>query len=335
MSVVLIFGFILALIMLGKLPRYRHWFLQVGLQIFLISPWIIYHLFVIDLGKEPAYHSSLFKHFFSPAQAFMNYLSGTGLTREFSRYLFYGTNTFPHEKFWFAWLSIGGWILLLLLIWGLWNGHKMLNLKDINWIKIRYHLLPYYHEETDINRAYPVAVCCLFLPVLLYLFSGIYMLPHYFQFLTPLMFLLVATLPGQTKHPTKRKIAWSCILVIVIIQGSFSYWRAAEEHRSPYLDDIGYTQVLAKVVAEQCKDNPQIRFVSNYGFRNAGKFFRFRFDPELAEFDRMGTLHCKLLLTFQNKLLEKSPIVNWHLRLLKPVLKLEVHNNQIWIMGDQ
>ena len=147
------------------------------------------------------------------------------------------------------------------------------------------------------------------------------------------MFLLVATLPGQTKHPTKRKIAWSCILVIVIIQGSFSYWRAAEEHRSPYLDDIGYTQVLAKVVAEQCKDNPQIRFVSNRRF-GYDKWFHFRFDPELAEFDRMGTLHCKLLLTFQNKLLEKSPIVNWHLRLLKPIFKLEVHNNQIWIMGD-
>ena len=174
--------------------------------------------------------------------------------------------------------------------------------------------MPYYHEETDINRAYPVAVYCLFLPVLLYLFSGIYMEPHYFQFLTPLMFLLVATLPGQIKHPTKRKIAWICILVVVIIQGSFSYWRAAEEHRSPYLDDIGYTQVLAKVVAEQCKDNPQIRFVSNRGF-GYDKWFHF--------------------LTFQTKLLEKSLIVNWHLRLLKPVLKLEVHNNQIWIMGDQ
>ena len=335
MSVVLIFGFILALIMLGKLPRYSHWLLQVGIQIFLISPWIIHHLFVIDWAKEPEYHSSIFKHFFSPTQAFMDYLSGTGLTREFSQYLAYGTNTFPHEKFWFTWLSIGGWIFLLLLIWVLWNGRKLLNLNNINWIKIRYHLLPYYHEETDINRAYPVAVCCLFLPVLLYQFSGIYMEPHYFQFLTPLMFLLVATLPGQTKHPTKRKIAWSCILVLVIIQGSFSYWRAAEEHRSPYLDDIGYTQVLAKEVAEQCKDNPQIRFVSNYGFRDAGKYFRFRFDPELAEFDRTGTLHCKLLLTFQNKLLEKSPIVNWYLRKLKPVLKLEVHNNQIWIMGDQ
>jgi hypothetical protein len=334
MSVVLIFGFILALIMLGKLPRYSHWFLQVSIQILLISPWIIHHLFVIDWAKEPEYRSFLFKHFFSPAQAFMNYLSGTGLTREYSQYLTYGTNTFPHEKFWFTWLSVGGWILLLLLIWVLWNCHKLLNINGINWAIILYHLLPYYHEETDINRAYPVAVYCLFLPVLLYQFLGIAMFPHYFQFLTPLLFLLLSILPGQIKHPTKRKIAWSCILVIVIIQGSFSYWRAAEEHRSPYLDDIGYTQVLAKVVAEQCKDNPRFRFVSNYGFRNTGKFFHFRFDPELAEFDRTGTLHCKLLLTFQNKLLEKSPIVNWHLKLLKPVLKLEVHNNQIWIMGD-
>jgi len=264
----------------------------------------------------------------------MNYLSGTGLTREFGQYLFYGTNTYPHEKFWFTWLSIGGWFFLLLLIWGLWNGQKILNLKKINWIKIRYYLLPYYHEETDINRAYPLAVYCLCLPVLLYQFSGIYMEPHYFQFLTPLMFLLVATLPGQIKQPTKRKIAWICILVIVIMQGSFSYWRAAEEHRSPYLNDIGYTQVLTKVVAEQCKDNPQIRFVSNRGFVY-DKWFHFRFDPELAEFDRTGVLHCKLLLIFQNKLLEKSPIVNWYLRKLKPVLKLESHNNQIWIIGNK
>ena len=161
------------------------------------------------------------------------------------------------------------------------------------------------------------------------------MVPHYFQFLTPLVFLLLATLPRQIKHTTKRKIAWSGILAIVLIQGSFSYWRAAEEYRSPYLDDVGYTQVLARVVAEQCQDYPQIRFISGRGFKNVGGMFSYRFDPELAEFNRSGTLDCQSLLVFQNKLLEQSPIVNWYLQLLKPVLKLEVHNNQIWIMGNQ
>ena len=335
MSVVLILGFILALLMLGKLPRYRHWFLQVGIQIVLTSPWIIYHLFVINWGKEPGYHSSLFKDFLSPLQAFMDYLSGTGLTREYSPYLNYGTNTFPHETFWFTWLSVGRWIFLSLLIWALWKAHKLLNVHGITWKKLRYHLLPHYHEETDINRAYPVAIYCLFLPTLLYLVSGIFMVPHYFQFLTPLVFLLLATLPRQIKHTTKRKIAWSGILAIVLIQGSFSYWRAAEEYRSPYLDDVGYTQVLARVVAEQCQDYPQIRFISGRGFKNARGMFSYRFDPELAEFNRSGTLDCQSLLVFQNKLLEQSPIVNWYLQLLKPLLKLEAHNNQIWIMGNQ
>jgi hypothetical protein len=210
-----------------------------------------------------------------------------------------------------------------------------LNVHGITWKKLRYHLLPHYHEETDINRAYPVAIYCLFLPTLLYLVSGIFMVPHYFQFLTPLVFLLLATLPSQIKHTTKRKIAWSGILAIVLIQGSFSYWRAAEEYRSPYLDDVGYTQVLARVVAEQCQDYPQIRFVSERGIKNAGEMFQYRFDPELAEFNREGTLHCKTLLVFQNKLFAQSPVVNWYLQLLTPVLKLETHNNQIWIMGNQ
>ena len=335
MSVVLILGFVLALLILGKLPRYRHWFIQVSIQILLVSPWIFHHLFVIDWGKEPGYHSSLFKDFLSPLKAFMNYLSGTGLTREYSPYLNYGTNTFPHETFWFTWLSVGRWIFLSLLIWALWKAHKLLNVQGITWKKLRYHLLPHYHEETDINRAYPVAIYCLFLPTLLYLVSGIFMVPHYFQFLTPLVFLLLATLPRQIKHTTKRKIAWSGILAIVLIQGSFSYWRAAEEYRSPYLDDVGYTQVLARVVAEQCQDYPQIRFVSERGIKNAGKMFQYRFDPELAEFNREGTLHCKTLLIFQNKLFAQSPVVNWYLQLLTPVLKLETHNNQIWIMGNQ
>ena len=335
MSVVLIFGFLLALLILGKLPRYRHWFIQVSIQILLVSPWIFHHLFVIDWGKEPGYHASLFKDFFSPLQAFLNYLSGTGLTREYSPYLNYGTNTFPHETFWRIWLSTGMWFLLLLIIWALWESHKLLDTYTITWKKLYLYLLPFYHEETDINRAYPVAVYCLFLPTFLYLISGISMVPHYFQFLTPLVFLMLAILPGQIRHLTKRKIAWCGILTVVLIQGCFSYWRAVEENRSPYLDDVGYTKVVANVVSERCQDNPQIRFVSERGIKNAGEMFQYRFVPELEELTREGTLHCKTLLVFQNKLFAQSPVVNWYLKLLTPEFKLETHNNHIWVMGKQ
>jgi len=335
MSFVLIIGFVSALIILGKLPRYRHWILQIGIQLILVSPWIIYHIFIIDWANEPKYHSSLFKDFLSPVQALANYLSGSGLTREHTLYLSYGTNTFPYETFWFNWLSVGGGLFLLILLWTLKQLHSMQKVRAISWKVIHLHLLPYYQEEKDVNRSYPIALYCMFMPTLLYLLSGIVMVPHYFQFLTPLLFLLVAVLPGQLKSKTLRKIAYCGVTLLVINQGSFSYWRSWEEYKSPYLDDIGYTKVLAHTVAENCLDTPQIRFASKRGLKNADEMFRYRFDPELNKLKTTGTLFCHSILVFQNKLLLQSPIVSWYLQQLEPLKKMEKYNNQIWIMGKQ
>ena len=161
MSVALIIGFVLALIVLGKLPRYRHWFLQVCIQLILVSPWIIYHIFFIDWTNEPKYHSSLFKDFLSPTQALVNYLSGFGLTRENTIYLGYGTNTFPYETFWFNWLSVGGVLILLILLWTLKQLHSLQNGHIISWKVIHLHLMPYHQEEKDFNRCYPIALLSL------------------------------------------------------------------------------------------------------------------------------------------------------------------------------
>ena len=335
MSVVLIIGFVSALIILGKLPRYRHWFLQIGIQLILVSPWIIYHIFIIDWANEPKYHSSLFKDFLSPVQALANYLSGSGLTREHTLYLSYGTNTFPYETFWFNWLSVGGGLFLLILLWTLKQLHSLQKVRAISWEVIHLHLLPYYQEEKDVNRSYPIALYCMFLPTLLYLLSGIVMVPHYFQFLTPLLFLLVAVLPGQLKSKTLRKIAYCGVTLVVINQACFSYWRSWEEYKSPYLDDIGYTKALAHSVANNCRDSPQIRFASKRGLKNADEMFRYRFDPELNKLKTTGTLFCHSILVFQNKLLLQSPIVSWYLQQLEPLKKMEKYNNQIWIMGKQ
>ena len=87
-------------------------------------------------------------------------------------------------------------------------------------------------EEKDVNRSYPIALYCMFLPTLLYLLSGIVMVPHYFQFLTPLLFLLVAVLPSQLKSKTLRKIAYCGVTLVVINQACFSYWRSWEEYLS-------------------------------------------------------------------------------------------------------
>jgi len=335
MSVVLIIGFVSALIILGKLPRYRHWFLQIGIQLILVSPWIIYHIFIIDWANEPKYHSSFFKDFLSPFQALVNYLSGSGLTREHTLNLSYGTNTFPYETFWFNWLSVGGVLFLLILLWTLKQLHSLQKVRAISWKEIHLHFLPYYKEEKDFNRSYSLALYCMFMPTLLYLISGIVMVPHYFQFLTPLLFLLTAVLPGQLKSKTLRTIAYCGVTLFVINQGSFSYWRAWEEYKSPYLDDIGYTIILAHKIAEQCSDKPQIRFASRRGITNAHEMFHYRFDPQLSGLNKTGTLLCHSILVFQNKLLLQSPVVSWYLRQLEPLKKMEKYRNQIWIMGKQ
>ena len=335
MSVVLIVGFVLTLIILGKLPRYRHWFLQIGIQVTLVSPWIIYHIFIIDWANEPKYHSSLYKEFLSPAKALTDYLSGSGLTREHTFYLNYGTNTFPYETFWFIWLSVGGGLFLLILLWALKRLYILQKIRAITWKKIHLHLLPYYNEEKDFERSYPIALYYTFLPTLLYLLSGIVMFPHYFQFLNPLIFLLLAVLPYQLKCKTLKKIAYFGVILIAINQAIFSYWRAWEEYNSPYLDDIGYTEVLAHTVAENCLDTPKIRFASRRGLKNADEMFHYRFDPKLAKLNKKGTLFCHSMLVFQNKLMLQSPIVSLYLQQLEPLKKMVKYNNQIWILGKQ
>ncbi len=335
MSVVLIIGFVSALIILGKLPHYRQWFLQIGIQLTLVSPWIIHHIFFIDWANEPKYHSSLFKDFFSPIQAMVNYLSGYGLTLEHTIYLDYGTNTYPYEAFWFNWLSVGGIIILLLLFWVLKQLHSLQKVRTISWKVIHLKVRPFYLEEKDVNRSYPIALYCMFLPTFLYLISGISMYPHYFQFLTPMLFILIAVLPSLLGSKNLRKIAYFLVILYVINQSSFSYWRTWEEYKSPYLNDIGYTKVLAKKVAKECIDKPQIRFASIRGIKNADEMFHYRFDPMLEILNKTGTSSCHSILVFQNKLLLQSSIASWYLKQLEPLMKMEKYNNQIWIMGKK
>ena len=224
---------------------------------------------------------------------------------------------------------------MLILLWTLKQLHSIKKVRAISWKVIHLHLLPYYQEEKDVNRSYPIALYCMFMPTLLYLLSGIVMVPHYFQFLTPLLFLLVAVLPGQLKSKTLRKIAYCGVALFVINQGSFSYWRSWEEYKSPYLDDIGYTNVLAHKISEECSDKPHIRFASKREIKNADEMFHYRFDPQLEELNKTGSLFCHSILVFQNKLLFQSPILSLYLQQLEPLKKMEKYNNQIWIMGKQ
>ena len=222
---------------------------------------------------------------------------------------------------------------MLILIWTLKQLHSLQKIRSIPWKVTHLRFLPYYKEEKDFNRSYSITLYFMLLPTCLYLVSGIVMFPHYFQFLTPLLFLLLAVLPSQLNSKTLRKIAYFVIIMYVINQGSFSYWRSWEEYKSPYLDDVGYTKVLAHKIAKECSDTPQIRFATIRGIKNAEEMFHYRFDPQLEKLKKTGTSFCHSILVFQNKLFIKSPIVSWYLQLLEPIKKMEEYNSQIWIMG--
>ncbi len=335
LSIVIIFGFIMALIVLGKLPPYKHWLIQAIIQLTMLSPWLIYHTILIDWTKEPTYHPTLFRFIFGPVVALFDYISGYGLTKENTLYLTYGTNSFPFENLFSGILKFSGMILFFLIIWSIILNFSILKSRLVS-IKIAWNLIqPYRNEEKNFEHSYPIALLCLIVPVTAIVISGMAMHAHYFQYLTPLIFILVSTLLYNLHSKLYKSIAWVGIIVVVISHGIFSYWRAWEERKAPYLDDIGYTHVLAEVVAERCTDDPQIRFFTTQGVKAAGPIFYYRYDSELEKLDRSGKLICREMIVFQNKLIKQSDLINWHLKQLNPMIKLESNNNKIWIMGKR
>ena len=139
--------------------------------------------------------------------------------------------------------------------------------------------------------------------------------------------------PSSKESKRIKIISYFLLILFVINQGSFSYWRSWEEYKSPYLDDIGYIKILANKIAGHCSDKPQIRFASKHGLKNTDEMFHYLFEPQFKGLNKTGTILCHSILVFQNKLFLQSRILSWYLKQLEPIKKMEEYNSQIWIMG--
>ena len=96
-SIVLIPSFIFILFLFRKLPSLVNQVVHVAIQLALVYPWIHYHLFVFEWGGFES-GQKLYKGFSISIIEYLNYLGGWVLNSEYTTYLAYGTNTYPHAK---------------------------------------------------------------------------------------------------------------------------------------------------------------------------------------------------------------------------------------------
>ena len=245
-AAVLVPSFVLGLLILKKLPNLRNQILHVLIHFVLVFPWIYYTRIAFPNSSEPT-HSTLFKNFLTPLLEYTNYLGGWGLTREWGKYLDYGTIYSKENTFWNPLLQISTIVLLCLVIW-----ISLLIFKE-------------RHEKKHLNQWQEIL---LFLAIInlftfFYVILGMWMAAHHYQYLSPTIGLfLVLGLNFQKKY---SKITIILISFIIFSQGSYSYWRAYSESIRPYITDIGYQEFFSDYVKDQCPNSAKIRYVNPNG----------------------------------------------------------------------
>ncbi len=243
-SIVLIPSYIFILFLFRKLPSLLNQVVHVAIQLALVYPWIHYHLFVFEWdGFESG--QKLYKGFSSSIIEYLNYLGGWVLNSEYTTYLLYGTNTYPYAKLIDIILTGSSILLLSLLVYSTWvsfRGIKFSNFININIIDND------VNELTTHNSLIVLAV--INFSCILFFITGMQMVSYHYQFLAPVISLNMCLLISYEKR--FKKILITLLILIILSQGSFSYWRAYSEYTKPYVTDIGYSDKFAQFLNNNC-----------------------------------------------------------------------------------
>jgi len=243
-SIVLIPSYIFILFLFRKLPSLLNQVVHVAIQLALVYPWIHYHLFVFEWdGFESG--QKLYKGFSSSIIEYLNYLGGWVLNSEYTTYLLYGTNTYPYAKLIDIILTGSSILLLSLLVYSTWvsfRGIKFSNFININIIDND------VNELTTHNSLIVLAV--INFSCILFFITGMQMVSYHYQFLAPVISLNMCLLISYEKR--FKKILITLLILIILSQGSFSYWRAYSEYTKPYVTDIGYSDKFAQFLTNNC-----------------------------------------------------------------------------------
>ena len=133
----------------------------------------------------------------------------------------------------------------------------------------------------------------------LFFITGMHMTPHHYQFLTPLLAFNMTLLASFKQH---KKIITPLLLLCILIQGSFSYWRAYSEYKKPYVTDIGYSDQFTNYITNNCTNS--VAYILDPG----GLHF---FQTSKGDHDKKS---CGKLILVLRDHYTQSEIIRWFLK---------------------
>ena len=242
-TIILIPSFVFILFLFKRLPSFLNQIIHVFIQLILVYPWVHYYLFILDWENHKT-TGKFFKNF-SAIFEYMNFLGGWELTSEYIDYSFYGTNTYPFTEFFDALLTFSSILMMIMIIFS-----TYLTFSKISYINL-FNLQIKAVNGIDLEKQKLfMALTILNFSCVFFFLTGMHMTPHHYQFLTPLLAFNLTLLASFKQH---KKIITPLLLLCILMQGSFSYWRAFSDYRKPYITDIGYSDQFSRYFTDNCK----------------------------------------------------------------------------------
>ncbi len=286
-AAVLVPSFALALLILKKLPNFWNQILHISFHCVLVFPWVYYTRIAFPNSSEPT-HSTLFKNFFTPLLEYTNYIGGWGLTREWGKYLDYGTIYSDEITFWNPLLQVSTIVLLGVIIW------------------ISIHVfMESFKTKKILNQWQEILLILTIinLSTFFYVIFGMWMAPHHYQFLSPTIPLLLAL--GLHFHIKYFKSLLFLLVFVIVSQGSYSYWRAYSESIRPYITDIGYQEIFSDYVKDQCPNSARVRYVTPNGIHGYMQYGELEEEVSSCDWMLVQKNHYDLSIVIHDLLNEK------------------------------
>ena len=308
-TIILIPSFVFILFLFKRLPSILNQIIHVFIQLILVYPWVHYYLFILDWENHKT-TGKLFKNF-SAIFEYMNFLGGWELTSEYIDYSSYGTNTYPFTEFFDALLTFSSILMMVMIIFS-----TYLTFSKISYINL-FNLQIKAVNGIDLEKQKLfMALTILNFSCVLFFLTGMHMTPHHYQFLTPLLAFNLTLLASFKQH---KKIITPLLLLCILMQGSFSYWRAYSEYKKPYATDIGYSDQFTNYITNNCNADSAAYILDPRGLH----FFQ----SSTGDYDKKA---CGELILVLRDHYSQSEIIRWLLEKNYAKTDLKFKDYLIW-----
>jgi hypothetical protein len=152
---------------------------------------------------------------------------------------------------------------------------------------------------------------------IIFFITGMQMVSYHYQFLAPVLALNMSLLISYENKI--KKLLVFVLLLIIFLQGSFSYWRAYSEYTKPYVTDIGYSGEFAQYFNDNCNADSSAYTLDPRGLRF------FKSSSGSADKNSCG----KLVLVMRDHF-EQSEIIRWLLEKNYKETELFFKDYMIW-----